>query len=308
MNTRISIRSGFTLIELLVAIGIISLLIALILPAVQMARESARKMQCRNNLKQLALALHQYHDAFQAFPLNYGNGPYTDQNTGASWLQQILPFVDQANLHGKIRFGRPLSDPENTAVAQMAIPLFLCPSDAGNTGQMSFRSNVSSGTWAVQNYKACAGSNWNWGLFGPVTSSAGRNANNPDGLDHCNGLICRGGGNLPTMTRVADVRDGTSHTFALGESVPEWCRHTWWYWFNAVTATCAIPLNYKKDPDLQAAMEGDWWHNYSFLSRHSGGAFFGMTDGSVRFVSDSIDRNTYRALGTINASEHIAEF
>jgi prepilin-type N-terminal cleavage/methylation domain-containing protein/prepilin-type processing-associated H-X9-DG protein len=307
MNTRIPHRRGFTLVELLVAIAIIGLLIALILPAVQMAREAARRTQCRNNLKQLALALHRYHDAHQTFPLNYGNGPYTDQNTGASWLQQILPFVDQGNLHGKIRFGQPLSDPDNTAVALTAIPLFLCPSDAGNTGRMNFRSNVP-GTLGVQNYKACAGSNWNWGLFSPVTSKSGRNANNPDGLDHCNGLVCRGGDNQPTTTRVADVRDGTSHTFAVGESVPEWCRHTWWYWFNAVAATCAIPLNYKPEPDLQVAMEGDWWHNYSFLSRHSGGAHFALVDGSVKFVSASIDRDTYRALATVDASEAVPEF
>jgi prepilin-type processing-associated H-X9-DG protein len=94
----------------------------------------------------------------------------------------------------------------------------------------------------------------------------------------------------------------------VGESVPEWCRHTWWYWFNAVAATCAIPLNYKPEPDLQVAMEGDWWHNYSFLSRHSGGAHFALVDGSVKFVSASIDRDTYRALATVDASEAVPEF
>lgn len=307
MNTRSSPRRGFTLVELLVAIAVIAMLLALLLPAVQAAREAARRVQCRNNLKQLALAMHNYHDTHGVFPLNYGQGPYTDENTGASWLQQILPFVDQGNLHGKIRFGQPLGDPENSAVAQTPVTLFLCPSDSGNSGRMGFRCNVP-GMWSVQNYKACAGSNWNWGLFSPVTSPSGRNANNPDGLDHGNGLICRGGSAPPTTCRMADVRDGTSQTFALGETVPEWCRHTWWYWFNATTATCAIPLNYKRQPDLQTLNEGDWWHNYSFLSRHSGGANFALVDGSVRFVSDSISQDVYRALGTIDASEHVSEF
>lgn len=307
MNRLMSPRRGFTLVELLVAIAVISLLIALLLPAVQAAREAARRMLCKNNLKQLALALHTYHDAHGVFPLNYGQGPYSDENTGTSWLQQILPFVDQANLYGKIQFGRPLSDPANSGVAQTTVPLFLCPSDAGNTGRMGFRSNVP-GMWGVQNYKACAGSNWNWGLFSPAMSASGRNANNPDGLDHGNGLICRGGDTPPTTSRLADVRDGTSHTFALGETVPERCRHTWWYWFNATTATCAIPLNYKKEPDLQTQNEGDWWHNYSFLSRHSGGANFALVDGSVRYVSDSISRDVYRALGTIDAAEQVSEF
>jgi prepilin-type processing-associated H-X9-DG protein len=122
-----------------------------------------------------------------------------------------------------------------------------------------------------------------------------------------NGQLDSGPNRLVT-TRLRDVRDGTSSTFALGESVPEWCRHTWWYWFNASTATCAIPLNYQQQPDLQVFMEGDWWHNYSFLSRHPGGANFALVDGSVRFVSENIGRETYRALGTIQADEVVGEF
>ncbi len=145
-------------------------------------------------------------------------------------------------------------------------------------------------------------------LFSPVVTSSGRHAHNPDGLDLGNGLICRAGGNQATITRFAAVRDGTSQTFAVGETVPEWCQHTWWYWFSATTATCAIPLNYKKQPDLQVSMEGDWWHKYSFLSQHAGGAHFAMVDGSVRFVSDSISRDVYRALATISAAESVPQF
>ena len=301
-----TVRPGFTLVELLVVLAIIGLLVALILPAVQQAREAARRVQCKSNLKQLGLALHNYHDVHRIFPINYGSGNYDATNRGASWMQMILPYIEQQNLYGRIRFGSAVEDPVNAEVAASPIPLFLCPSDS-NEGRMDFRANVG-GILGLQNYKACAGSNWNWGDFSPVTSKSGRNADNPDGLEHGNGLICRGGNGHPVTTRLADVRDGSTTTFALGEAVPEWCRHTWWYWFNATTATCAIPLNYKQEPDLQIVGEGDWWHNYSFLSRHEAGAHFAMVDGSVRFVSDSIDRNIYSALGTISGSEPVGEF
>lgn len=297
-------RMGFTLVELLVAIGIISLLLALLLPAVQQTRESARKTQCHNHLKQIGLALQTYHETHRIFPLNYGNGPYDATNTGASWLQMVLPFLDQSPLHERIRFGWPLAHPENTAVAQTVVAVFLCPSDAGNDGLMDGRYNVA-GVWAVCNYKACLGSNWDRGSFSPTVSKKGRNFNNPDGLDHCNGLICRGGNLQVTTTRMRDLHDGTSQTFALGESVPAWCSHTWWYYFNGSTATCAIPLNFRREPETGP---GSWHEHLGFKSRHPGGGFFGMADGSVRFVSDVIDYDVYTGLATIQGGEIIGDF
>ncbi len=302
MNRRLrASRRGFTIIELLVTIAVVAVLVALLLPAVQSARESARRTECRSHLRQLALALHGYHDVHRMFPLNYGTD-FNQGARGASWLALVLPYIEQTPLFDRIQFEQPLSHPGNRLVAETVVPLFICPSDT-HTGRMTFRSNVP-GEWAVHNYKACAGSNWAWGLFSPVTVPLGRHRDNPDGLDHCTGIMCRNGpGVAPTVTRMQDVHDGASNTFALGESVPEWCRHTWWWWFNASTGTCAIPLNYKPEPDLQVAMEGDWFHNYSFLSRHSGGGHFAMVDGSVRFIGDAIDRDVYRGLGTIQGGE-----
>lgn len=292
-------RPGFTLIELLVAMGITAILVALLLPGVQSARETARRTQCRNHLRQIVLALHNYHDTHGLFPINYGNGPYNETNTGASWLALILPDIEQAPLHAQIRFGSPADDPANEAVAAMVVPLFLCPSDSHNGGVIPNRRNTNTPK-AVTNYKACLGSNWAWGAFAPVASTQGRNAGQTDGLELCNGFLCRGGDRPPFSTRMRDLLDGASNTFAIGEAVPEWSWHTWWYWFNAATATCAVPLNYWRIPEDTL---DDWFYNYSFMSRHPGGGHFAMGDGSVRFVADGIDLELYRALATIQGGE-----
>jgi prepilin-type N-terminal cleavage/methylation domain-containing protein/prepilin-type processing-associated H-X9-DG protein len=295
---------GFTLIELLVVVAIIGALIALLLPAVQQAREAARRTECKNHIRQVGLALHNYHDVHRVFPLNYGNGPYNDTNTGASWLAFLLPFVEQHALYNQIRFGAPANDPANLRASETVVPLYLCASDAHAGGVMPDRRNTNE-PQAVTNYKACLGSNWEWGKFAPVTSQAGRNAGETDGLELCNGFLCRGGDRPPFTTRMRDVSDGSSNTFAVGEAVPEWTRHTWWYWFNASTATCAVPLNYWSQPEDSL---DDWFYNYSFASRHVGGAHFALVDGSVRFVSENINQQTYRDLATIQGAEVIGEF
>lgn len=296
-------RRGITLLELLVVIAIVGTLIALLLPAVQMAREAARRTACRSNLKQVGLAFHEYHESQGSFPLNYGHGFYDGTNRGASWMQMILPYVGRGNLYLRIRFGFPVDDPTNRGIAETVIPAFRCPTD-NSQGRMSGRSNVG-GPLAVNSYKACSGSNWNWGRFSPIVSSSGRNAGAPDGLERCNGIMCRGGDLQPTTTRVSDITDGLSTTFVVGEAVPEWSSHTWWYWFNGTIAPCAMPLNYKMEPETSAA---DWEDHNGFKSRHSGGAYFVLADGSVRFVSETIDLKLYRALATIQADEVIDAF
>jgi len=295
---------GFSLIELLVAMAIIGILIALLLPAVQAAREAARRTQCRNHLKQIGLALHNYHDLHGRFPINYGNGPYNGTNTGASWLTLILPQLDQSALHQQIRFGQPADHPDNVAAAQTVVRTFICPTSSANgQGLMENRRNAV-GPRAVTCYKACLGSNWGWGRFSPVTVSTGRNAGQTDGLEYCTGLICRGGDIPPFTTRLSDVTDGASHTFAVGEADPEWCWHSWWFWYNASTATCAVPVNFFRRPETNL---GDWFHNYAFASRHPGGAHFTYADGHVAFVAENIDLAVYRALATIQAGETVNE-
>ena len=310
---------AFTLIELLVVIAIIAILIALLLPAVQQAREAARRTQCKNNLKQLGLAFHNYHDTHNTFPINYawrnrpgaGNGGPAIANTGKSWLQMILPYIEQANLYNQIDFGQGLqgttpANVQNRTVANTVLPAYLCPSDnENNNGRLGSRSDVNvtpPGTWGVTNYKACAGSNWQWGLaaWNPVSAPGGKNGGSRDGLNLGNGILCSNQLNGNAPTRMRDLTDGTTNTFAIGEAMPGWTQWNWWYNPNAVTATCAIPLNavLKRPKNI-----GDWPNNYSFASKHVGGGQFTLGDGGVRFVSENIDIGVYRAFATISSGE-----
>lgn len=199
----------------------------------------------------------------------------------------------------------------NTQVAQRVVEAFLCPSDGTNRkGLMDGRANVG-GAWAVNNYKAVAGGNWDWGDHVDTYQQNAKfnhpNDNNGhNGLDRGNGFICRNAGNLANnYINMSSIIDGTSNTFAVGEAVPSWCNHTWWYWFNGSTATCGIPLNYRKGrgAGFLAINYTDWNRNYSFFSMHPGGAQFTMGDASTRFVNDSIDINLYRFLATISGGE-----
>lgn len=309
-------RTAFTLIELLVVIAIIAVLIALLLPAVQQAREAARRTQCKNNLKQIGLAFHNYHDSLNCFPVNFavrnGGSGQTIIDTGHSWLTMILPYIDQAPLYNSINHNSNLSGtPANITAANTIIRAYLCPSDDGNgDGRLGNRSDWlpnPPGTWAVNNYKACAGSNWAWGnaAWNPVSSPLGKNAGSTDGLNRGNGILCSNQENQNAVTRMKDVPDGTSNTFAVGENLPGYTSWAWWFNPNASTATCAIPLNQvlKQAPNL-----GDWPNNYSFASKHVGGGHFTLADGSVRFVSQNIDITLYRALATIASAEVTGEF
>jgi type II secretory pathway pseudopilin PulG len=298
-------------VELLVVIAIIGILIALLLPAVQAAREAARRSQCSNNLKQLALSMHNYHDVYKSFPINYGNNAivpvaWDANDTGHSWITGILPYIEQKALYDQIDITKTATQAPNVAISRTPITALICPSD-DNEGIMGGRQGQNDER-AITNYKAVCGSNWAWGDHTGISSAQGRWATNTDGLDHGNGLICRNYLNdRGNNTRFSSITDGTSNTFAIGESVPAWCSHTWWYWFNGVTATCGIPLNYRKGLATVSleAQKTDWGRNYSFFSKHPGGGQFALADGSTRFISDTINITLYRQLATISGQEAV---
>jgi prepilin-type N-terminal cleavage/methylation domain-containing protein len=332
---------GFTLVELLVVIAIIGVLVALLLPAVQAAREASRRSKCTNNAKQLGLALHNYHDVFRVFPINYSqsaqgpNGPSGnsgDNNSRqCSWMALILPYIEQSSLYNSINWNLGMKDAggsptSNVAIAQTVVQVYRCPSDPSQAvggGRYGTREwlgrwpDATFGQFAGTNYKGCVGSDWNWGVF------ANPMGGNPNGLDGGNGMFVRDENvrtaNPKDVRNMAQVTDGLSNTLAIGEALPELCSHTWWYGMNASLATSAIPLNYYvrvfKSTNSRTAYFGsqtlfapfwDWNNNYSFASQHPGGGMFTFGDGSTRFISENINLQTYRALGTMDGGEPAA--
>ena len=315
---------GFTLIELLVVIAIIGVLVGLLLPAVQQAREAANRSACTNNLKQLALAMMNHESAKGRLPENYGRSEadrqagtgqqYNTNNTGRSWLANCLPYMEELTVYDALPAeGQPMT----ANIDAYAEPLanVRCPSDGGarrgtRNGRANLGNHPTAGReWGITSYKAVAGGNWAWGDHTGVTQSTNKWGASGNGLDRGNGIINRNGDKHPgNVTTLVDILDGTSKTFAIGETVPEWCNHTSWFFFNHATATCGVPLNYRVEQGnaFLASAHGDWSRNYSFFSRHPGGGSFAFVDGSVAFIQDSISIDVYRQLATIAGGESVS--
>jgi prepilin-type N-terminal cleavage/methylation domain-containing protein/prepilin-type processing-associated H-X9-DG protein len=278
------------------------------------------------------------------------SGSMCTNPTGVSWMTQILPYIDEVPLYQSINTNQPLTFTDasngynNTVAAKMIVKSFICPSDISKG--LTPTNLFGGGIFGATNYKANAGCNWTLNLdqnstltqSGVTFSSSasipspdpvlnqtqvvwptGRNSGVADGVDNGNGLTCRGGGTAagnPVITVAADVRDGLSKTFAVGESVPSFCAWSAWYWFQGSIGTCGIPLNYqnvwrrltKPTPphnpyNAMGTATTGWTVNWGFMSRHPGGANFSMCDGSGKFISENIDLTLYRSLATIDGGE-----
>lgn len=315
-------RSGFTLVELLVVIAIIGVLIGLLLPAVQAARESARRMHCTNNLKQIGLALHGYNDVHGVFPYSMFDNDWGGTSKATSWMGFMLPFMEQKPLFDRIRYDQPQGSPDNIIVAKTPIQTFLCPSDTLSLedgglgpGPVGLAGNTS--------YRGCGGNNWYGGWYtGSETQNphdynppTGRFAGQQHGHERGNGMIWRGwidyAGDNPSLRRpysnpekssiqLTEVLDGTSNTFHVGEAVRAYVSFGSWFWGWTNFATCAIPLNYVKPGTERGQDPADWPNTQGFHSNHPGGANFVMVDGSVHYIMDGIDKPIYRNLAQID--------
>jgi prepilin-type N-terminal cleavage/methylation domain-containing protein/prepilin-type processing-associated H-X9-DG protein len=296
-------RSAFTLVELLVVIAIIAVLIALLIPAVQRVREAASRAACANNLKQIALGVHAFEATHQRFPQNK-SGPYPSsfnvQSSNWSWMAQLLPFVEQENIHrqGNVP-GKSLAA---SGILAAEVPLYYCPSDSAmGSGPSTNRADLLPTPVATGNYKGVNGAMWchgDWVNNCPPSF--------PKDGQHYGVVVTDGIFNLNNLQiRVLDVRDGTSSTLMVGETLPDktqWCH---WPYANGANGTCAIPPNVRKS-DGTDYPDWDWKNGYSFRSRHPGGVQFALADGHVRFVEDAITLKTYRALATITGGEAVS--
>jgi prepilin-type N-terminal cleavage/methylation domain-containing protein len=327
---------GFTLIELLVVIAIIAILIALLLPAVQQAREAARRTQCRNNMKQLGLALHNYHDVFTRFPMGaiWGvrNTPTTHTAFHHTWLTAILPYIDQAPMYNQVNFSQP-------AVAQAhvddQIPAFLCPSDG--SGITPIRD-----TWnfATTSYSGCNG--YDWWSRGMHQAGAGS--------------FVQGGVFDPLgSVKISDIIDGTSNTVAVGETDragytagPGFTNGTGRHRVGRgeavfrsafVAATFTQDLNEGGKTATPGVTDGipfvhpdgsaitNWFRLAPYMyvptfhsvnginaewpglsSYHVGGVHVLMADGAVRFVSQNMSWNVWGAVCTGWGQETVGDF
>jgi prepilin-type N-terminal cleavage/methylation domain-containing protein/prepilin-type processing-associated H-X9-DG protein len=328
---------GFTLIEILVVISIIGVLIALLLPAVQAAREAARRAQCTNNLKQIGVALHNYIDSHGVFPPGYisavdvkvlnpcnqdtENSYSIDRGSGWAWGAMILPQLEQQNVFNSINFDLSVAYRANDTSSTTILASYLCPSDSGPDLVPVFADPpdpASPGTYAATNViDRLARGNYvgMWGL-GEICAGSG-----PNGVpSNIAGIFQRN-----SHTTIAEITDGTSQTIAVGErshnlSYVTWAARTIDGWlgktslveggadlFNPSPEECwtqvmgpaGLEDGLRTPNDPQAHVE-DYW------SRHPAGVNFLFADGSVKFLKSSISPWTFRGLATKSGTEIIS--
>ena len=331
-------RRGFTLVELLVVIAIIGILVALLLPAVQQAREAARRSQCLNNLKQIGLGLLMYHDQQGHFP---AGSPRCCGRAGELWTTSIFPFTENQSLHDSLNFSVRFDDrstnpngPTNLDLIQQPVDTFICPSGPGS-GDPLFtdrfrRDNPSTqvGTWYVASMgptnpdqcsdaclalqsaglpnTCCLGFNWGTNA-GRGLGVDWRQFPYPEGSTQ--GVFGRH--TIPEIA-IKNITDGTSQTFMVGETLPEQCTFFGLYSNNFSVASTTIPLN-----NLVSDREGEypqdyaasarWYETGGFKSAHPGVVQFVMADGSVQSLSEATDYLAFNHMGSRAGEELIQD-
>lgn len=344
-------RPGFTLIELLVVIAIIGILISLLLPAVQKTREAAARVRCQNNLKQIGLGLHQYHDANDSFPSAYlTENPsvsgtafgvsYPDENkngpSGFAWGTLLLPFLEQDVVYRQFDLSQPCWAPVNAPAAATKLSVFLCPSAAGGSKGFVVQ-RYTAGTnqdpenpvpfsptifFAHSHYVTNAGINQPWGR----TPAWSYDFTVPEPIPGVGFAPIDGPFYRNSQTRATHVKDGLSTTIFIGEHSSSLSDKTW---VGVVPWSCTPPKpGWPSDPNSGGCLVGvhsgpdlhdhpqviihapnhPFGHTDEMLADHPGGCNILFGDGSVRFLSQTIDPNIFVALSTRNGGEPVGDY
>ena len=340
-SKRASSRRGFTLIELLVVIAIIAVLIALLLPAVQQAREAARRTQCKNNLKQIGLALHNHHDTYLRFPPGGANDqqPFgtsatgSSGNWGSSWMVYILPYIDQAPLYNGWQFSGnsgAFNANNNNLIAGKSVPGYSCPSSPLPTGKATNATTATTATYV--------------GVSGAVNGLIPGYTETRFNALPAGGIIGGGGAMIPNgKLNFRDMTDGSTNVIAVSENGDyiidsagakrDWRSTQPWGWILGVKSPNVSPnfdnaggdnrspnlvtIRYPSNKrgfadDVAGAGVGNQSNNQGanvpLSSAHVGGAHVLLCDGSVRFISDSLGLDVLARLATRDDGQVMSDF